>query len=268
MKHLFDDWDAVAPLLEGRHVLLFLDFDGTLAPIAPTPDEAALPAETRAFLHDLVAGGRCSIAVVSGRSLDDLRAKVGIDGVAYIGNHGLEAAFSGSHPVFKPSAAVRELLELVRSDLDWRLKGIPGVLFEDKGASVAVHYRLVEPERAGAVETAVRASVAALDVAGLLEIVPGKKVLDVRQQIGWNKGSAVSWLLRGEERRRGEPVYPIYVGDDVTDEDGFRAVAGRGIGVLVGEPRESGATHYVRNPGEVVRLLRLVAGTGACRPDR
>lgn len=260
MMHLFDDWDAVAPRIEGRRVLLFLDFDGTLAPIAPTPDEASLPAETRALLRDLATGERCTIAVVSGRSLDDLRAKIAIDGIAYIGNHGLEPAAAGPLPVYRPSAPIRELLDLVKSDLAWRLKGVSGVLFEDKGASLAVHYRLVEPARAGSVEAAVRSSVAAIDVGGLLDIAFGKMVLEVRQQIGWNKGTAVSWLLRAEELRRGK-VFPMYVGDDVTDEDGFRAVAGRGVGVLVGEPRETAATHYVRNPEEVVRLLRLVAAT-------
>lgn len=261
MKHLFDDWDALAPHIEERYALLFLDFDGTLAPIAPTPGEASLPAETRALLRDLAAGERCAIAVVSGRALEDLRAKVGLDGIAYIGNHGLEAASDGALPVYRPSTAIRELLDLMRSDLSWRLKNVSGVLFEDKGASLAVHYRLVDPARAGVVETAVRSSVAALDVGGLLEIAPGKKVLEVRQRIDWNKGTAVSWLLRAEELRRGGAVFPIYVGDDVTDEDGFRAVAGRGVGVLVGEPRETAATYYVRNPEEVVRLLRLVAAT-------
>ena len=260
MKHLFDDWDVLAPHIEERYTLLFLDFDGTLAPIAPTPGEASLPAETRALLRDLAAGERCAIAVVSGRSLEDLRAKVGLDGIAYIGNHGLEAA-AGSLPVYRPSAAIRELLDLVRSDLAWRLKDVPGVLFEDKGASLAVHYRRVDPGRAASIETIVRSAVAALDVGGLLDIAPGKMVLEMRQSIDWNKGTAVSWLLRAEELRRDGAVFPIYVGDDVTDEDGFRAVAGRGVGVLVGEPRETAATYYVRNPEEVVRLLRLVAAT-------
>jgi trehalose 6-phosphate phosphatase len=259
MRYLFDDLDAVVARMSDAHLVLFLDFDGTLAPIVQTPEEAKLPAETRSIIESLAASARCSVAVVSGRSLEDIRGKVGVDGVVYIGNHGLEAAGAPTLPVYEPPEALRELLSWIRRELSARLASVHGVLFEDKKFSFAVHYRLVPPAAVASVEDAVRETIAALDVAGLLDIAAGKMVFELRPRLGWNKGTAVAWLLHTEERLHPEGVFPIYIGDDVTDENGFRALAGKGISVLVGEQRGSSASHHVRNTEEVTRLLRSLA---------
>ncbi len=257
MRHLFDDWEPVLARMAGSHVLLLLDFDGTLAPIAPTPGEAALPAPTRSVLERLVRSPRCTVVVVSGRALDDIRAKIGLDGVVYVGSHGLE---SDGFPPYEPTASFRETLARARSELGARLAGVPGVIFEDKKVSLAVHYRRVEPREIARVESAVRGAVAALDHGELLEVSPGKMVFELRPRLGWNKGTAVDLVVRAEERRRGGCVFPIYVGDDATDEDGFRALEGRGLAVLVGERPESNATHFVSDTEEVARMLREIVG--------
>jgi trehalose-phosphatase len=259
MRRLFDDWESVLARAADSHFVLLLDFDGTLAPIAPTPDDAALPRETRSLLERLAENPRCTLAVVSGRGIEDLRGKVGIPGIVYVGNHGLEADGTEALPSYEPSRLTRELLTWMHRELAARLAEVPGVFFEDKNASLAVHYRLVAPRDAARVETDVRRAVEALDVGGFLEIAAGKMVLDLRPRLDWNKGTAVAHLVRAEERLRAGAVFPIYVGDDATDEDAFRALEGRGIAVLVGEPRKSHATHYVKDTEEVARMLRALA---------
>jgi len=259
MKRLFDEWESATARIAGTHVFLFLDFDGTLAPIAPTPGDAALPRGTRAVLERLAGSPRCTVAVVSGRGVEDLRGKVGIPGIVYVGGHGLEADGTEALPNYEPPRLVRELLAWMRREIGTRLAAVPGLFFEDKNASLAVHYRLVAPGDVARVEAEVRRTVEALDVGGFLEIAEGKMVLEIRPRLDWNKGTAVDQLVRAEERLRGEAVFPVYVGDDATDEDAFRVLEGRGLAVLVGEPRESRATHYVENTEEVARMLRTLA---------
>ena len=268
MRHLFDDWEIACARMAGAHLLVLLDFDGTLAPIAPTPDEAALPSATRCSLARLAASPRCTVAVVSGRAIDDLRAKVGLAGVAYVGSHGLESADAPALPVYDPPRPVRELLARLKERLGARLAAVPGSLLEEKKASLAVHYRRVDPSEVARVEEAVRGGVAELDSGGALDVAPGKMVLEIRPRVEWNKGTAVERLIRAEERRRSGAVFPLYVGDDATDEDGFRALAGRGLSVLVGERPDSSASHFVADTEEVARMLRALAERCGEPPDR
>lgn len=259
MRRFFDDWGSVRERISGAHLVLLLDFDGTLAPLAPTPDDAALPRGTRSLLERLAEHPRCTLAVVSGRGVEDLRGKVGIPGVVYVGSHGLEADGTEALPSYEPPRLMRELLSWMRRELEPLLAAAPGAFIEDKKASLAVHYRLAAPGDAARVERAVRGAVSTLDVGGFLDVAEGKMVLEIRPRLDWNKGTAVAQLIRAEDRLRGGGVFPVYAGDDATDEDGFRAVEGRGIAVLVGGPRASRATHYVENTEEVARMLRAFA---------
>jgi alpha,alpha-trehalase len=130
---------------------------------------------------------------------------------------------------------------------------VAGAIIEAKKYSVAVHYRLVQPEDIPAVEQAVQAVLARFSD---LTVTPGKKVFELRPRVDWNKGRAVTWLLLALHLE-GPEVLPIFIGDDVTDEDAFRAVQARGFGVLVAtEPRETVAAYRLRDPAEVEAFLR------------
>lgn len=247
-------WQEIERRLAGARPVLFLDYDGTLSPIAPRPELATLPAATRRVLERLAR--RLPVAVLSGRGLEDVRALVGIEDVVYAGSHGFDVAGPdlrlevGDGTPARVAAAATALAE--------RLAGIPGTLVEDKRFAVAVHFRLVAGENLPTVERAVREVAAAYPD---LRVAGGKKVLELRPAIDWDKGHALLWLLdRLAPPGPGKETLPLYIGDDVTDEDAFRAVAGCGIGILVAEePRETAATYRLRDPDEVRQFLERLA---------
>jgi len=259
MEYLFDAWDSVAARIAGERLMLFLDFDGTLAPIAPTPDEAKLPPKTRALLERLASSTGCTVAVISGRELRDLERKIGIAGVVYVGNQGMEVRGGELVPGCTVAPADRGMLERLREALGRRLEEIAGVLIEDKGSALAVHYRLARADYAPSVEAAVREALRDCEVESDVAVTRGKKVLEIRPRTACDKGTIVSFLLARERARSGDrPVIPLYVGDDLTDEDAFERLAADGITVLVGKRARSRARYYVTTTDEVTRLLELV----------
>ncbi|MFA4948148.1 MAG: trehalose-phosphatase [Candidatus Krumholzibacteriia bacterium] len=258
MKHLFDYLDTLEASLEGKHILLLLDFDGTLAPIAPTPDEAMLPDETRRELERLVESSACSIGVISGRALGDVRAKVGISGITYVGNHGIEMVRPNEEPRSIAMPQFRTMLERLITKLTVSLAPFPGAIIEDKGYSLAVHYRMVGDEERSRVKAVVHETVGALIGEEEITLGNGAMVLELKPPIGCDKGTIVSSLLESEApSESGKSMFAIYLGDDSTDEDAFKAMRGRGWAVLVGAPRISYAEYYLKDPGEVLTLLRL-----------
>jgi trehalose-phosphatase len=261
MKYLFDHRLEIEAALGRRLLLLMLDFDGTLAPIAPTPAEAAIPAETRRELVRLSRIASCTVAVVSGRTLADVRDKVGIDGITYVGNHGLEVARPNEEPRLLATPQAGVAMERLRQRLAAALAPFEGVLIEDKGVSIAVHFRLVGDEDRTRVKETVCETVRASAGEGEIDIGVGAMVLELRPPLGRDKGTIVSAML-DEEARRGCAAAPfaMYLGDDVTDEDAFKALRGRGWPVLVGRPRISYAEYYLNDPVEVRELLAMLAG--------
>ncbi len=238
-----------------------LDFDGTLAPIAPTPDEAVLPDETRRELERLVESPVCSVWVISGRALNDLRAKAGIPGITYVGNHGLEMVRPNEEPRSIDMPQFQTMLERLKEELAARLAPFPGAIVEDKEHSLAVHYRTVAEEDRPRVKTAVHEAIAASGGEQEIELGAGSMVLELGPPTGCNKGTIVSSLLTSEAPNGGgTSMFAIYLGDDATDEDAFKAMRGRGGGVLVGAPRISYAEYYLKDPGEVLMFLRFLVG--------
>jgi trehalose-phosphatase len=250
--------DDLAHRLAGRRIAVFCDFDGTLSPIVDHPDAAVLPKGTRAVLVRLAR--RCPVAVVSGRNLTDLRARVGLSSLWYAGAHGMELAGpDGEREVV--SAAERALPALSRAaaELTSRLSGIPGVFLEPKRFSVSVHYREAPATRVGEVTDA------AADVAARhpeLTMLTGRKVAELRPELDWHKGRALRWLL--ERVPDGSALFPVYAGDDITDEDALREVADRGLGIVVRSDehgdRPTAAHVAVSDPQALCRLLTRLAG--------
>jgi trehalose 6-phosphate phosphatase len=241
-------------------LVLLLDFDGTLAPIVDHADDAAMPPATRAALERLRAMPGVAVAIVSGRGLADVRARAALDGVPYAGNHGMEIEGAGPLRIHPEARAARPSLEAVAAWLAPRLPAVPGAFLEDKGLTLSVHYRLAEPGAGPRIRAlAEEATAGRTDVA----LTEGKKVLEVRPRVDWHKGRAVAFLLAHLRPPRGAPV--LYLGDDRTDEDAFRALAegGRGEGVLVAEaPGETAAGAWLRSPDEVGALLLALADGG------
>ncbi|HEX2164317.1 MAG TPA: trehalose-phosphatase [Thermoanaerobaculia bacterium] len=248
-------WPELARRLAGRRPVVFLDFDGTLAPIVERPEEAGMPEPTRRAVERLAA--RVPVAVVSGRRREDVAAKVGMPGLVYAGSHGFDLGGPGFAEEVAPE--LPPLVERVAAGLAEELANVPGVEVEPKRWTAAVHYRRAAAADVPRVRTAVERAAAAhpeLVVAG------GKKVFEVRPALAWDKGRAVLHLL-ARLGLDGPAALPVYLGDDVTDEDAFRALAerpGGGVGVRVAdEPADSAAQYSLASPAEVPELLDRIA---------
>jgi len=243
----------------GRMVLL-LDFDGTLAPIVERPETARIPQETRDALERLSEAQGTAIAVVSGRSLLDARHRVGLPALAYAGNHGMEIYGAGIHRVHEGAAEARPSLDLAAARLTAELRDVPGAIVENKRLTLSVHYRMVERARVKEVR---RRVLAAVQERADLRTAEGEEVLEVRPRVDWHKGRAVEFLL--EVLQVGEDALVLYLGDDATDEDAFRALRGWGAGeaegIVVADPPPPGtAAHcYLRDPDEVGDLIGELA---------
>ncbi len=267
MNHLFDHWpDISSRVSEAAQLLVMLDFDGTLSPIVKHPDFATLPPETRTRLIELRAAPGVSLAIISGRSVADLRQRVAVENITYVGNHGRELQKSGvSAPEI--DSEVQRRMEEVAGHLTQELSGVPGVYIENKGFTVALHYRQVPEALHPEVQT--RAQQIAWRMADVIEMSEGKCVYDLLPSDGANKGKAALALV---EEHGGLPkVLPIYCGDDTTDETVFRALPAGSITVYVGDvPGTSAARYQLAGPKEVASLLSRISllRRSAARPPQ
>jgi alpha,alpha-trehalase len=248
LEHLAD----IRHRLEHKHVAVFLDYDGTLTPIVDRPDHALLSATMRQTLRELA--NCCAVAIVSGRDRADVQALVQIDAIVYAGSHGFDiAAPQHKHLQYENGGAFLPALERAADELRRQLAAVAGTLVERKKFSIAVHFRNV----AQADEAAV-----AVIVDEVLAHHPdlrkghGKKVFELQPRLDWHKGKAVLWLLQAL-KLDGTDVLPFYIGDDLTDEDAFKALAHRGIGIRVEDSPRPTAAHYVlKSPVEVQAFLK------------
>lgn len=240
-------------------ILVALDFDGTLAPIVPSPAEARLPDPARAALERLARRGDTVLAIISGRALRDLKERVGIPGLYYAGNHGLEIEGPGVDEVHEEATRARPHIVACVETLDPILTAAPGSILEDKGLTISIHYRQVADP--AAVERIRDHLLAHCAEEPALQIFEGKKVFEIRPAVDWDKGRATEFLLDTLARENGATLPALFVGDDRTDEDAFRALSGRGDGVIVAPspPPDTAATSFVHSPAEVVTLLEYLA---------
>jgi trehalose-phosphatase len=246
----------LTPWLAGRpRLALFLDYDGTLTPIVPRPEEAVLSDAARRALQDVARSPFIDVVVVSGRALSDLERMVEVPGLSYVGNHGFDArgpGFAFSHPEAQPYAAALEAATRRLGRL-----AIPGGRVEPKGASLSFHVREVAPSGRAA---AMRKAGAVLERLGL-RATYGKCVVEGRPPVDWDKGRAVLHVL---VQRHGSEwpssVRALYIGDDTTDEDAFRSLRGIGRSIRVGSANGPSLADYsLPDPDAVLQLLRWLS---------
>lgn len=263
MEHLLSVWPRVAlQLRDARHILLLTDYDGTLTPIVERPELANLPESTRLIFEALAGRYEFTVGVISGRALADLKDKVGIRGIIYAGNHGMEIEGPGISFVNPMAEEFRPILRIVHHVLSRALGRIRGVIVEDKGLSLSVHYRLVEEDKAEEVKKTFERIAGGAQAVGKVKITSGKKVYEVRPAVTWDKGRAIKLLMKKYSKGgRKSGLLPIYLGDDLTDEDGFRVIEnyGNGLSVFVGaKGQHSAARYFLKSPAEVTEFLEIL----------
>jgi len=242
--HLLERWPQVAGRLKrGQKIALFLDFDGTLARLRSLPGDVSLDRRTRRALAILAHNRRFQIWVVSGRRQADIRARIRVPGIRYLGLYGWEG---GNAAVLTEEA--RQALVCVKVWTASLLLNMPGVWIEDKESALAIHYRAATDAEVRRARKVVRKVVEPFSQ--VLKMTAGKKIWEVLPVELQDKGAAVRRELAASRDR----AVPVYVGDDAGDEPAFAELAAHGVTVRVGPPRATRA-HYHLNHVSQVRLL-------------
>ena len=231
-----------------------LDYDGTLVPIAARPEFARLSSSRRRVLARLAGTPGVAVAIITGRSLSDITKLVSVPGLVFAACHGLEMRI-GRRTYFPCGKGLMRPLASLARELKGALCDIPGVLVEAKGFAVAIHYRMAPRRRWPEVERVVRRASLSYRKRFDLQVTSGKRVWEVRPALRRNKGDAALWILR----RCAPGACPIFIGDDATDEDAFRAIRGRGTSIAVGRGRRGAADYRISDVRGVWRLIRLLA---------
>ncbi|HEV2066112.1 MAG TPA: trehalose-phosphatase, partial [Thermomicrobiales bacterium] len=206
-------------LLEKRRAGLFTDFDGTLSPLAPTPDAATIEPSAAIALGELTAHIDV-VGIVTGRAAEDARVRAGIPDLLYVGNHGLEWMHQGQHTIHPAGIATERVLGPALSAIRQRLEQVAspeGVIFEDKRLSGSIHYRLSEDPLAVGSQLASITDEVAQEYG--LRVSAGKMVFELRPLAEVNKGTALEMLITQHHLD-----VAVFFGDDMTDVDGFLAL--------------------------------------------
>src|SRR3989441_5784287 len=260
LPHALGESEALAQRFAGKRSAVFLDYDGTLTPIRDRPEDAVISDSMREAVRSLTK--RVPVVVVSGRDRRVVQELMGLDNLIVAGSHGFDIwSPAGGFIQREEGASFEGLLREVEARLRAELADIPGALVEPKKSSVAAHFRLVAEEHRSRVKEIVDAILS--EHPEELKVTPGKMVFEIQPRLDWDKGKAVLYLLEALDLDR-DDVVPVYLGDDITDEDAFRALVGRGIFVgSADDPETAGRTtaaDYVLNTiGEVEEFLNRLA---------
>ncbi|MFO7914458.1 MAG: trehalose-phosphatase [Candidatus Krumholzibacteriales bacterium] len=245
-----EEKDKIIERLNGGEAVIFLDYDGTLSPIVEDPSRAFLPEKTRHLLKGL--SDHRTVVIMTGRGLEDVRNLVNLEGLIYAGSHGFNIEGPGGSFQREPGEELMGDLESAAKELEEAVRGLKGVRVERKPFALAVHYRQAGDEVLPELEKRVDSIASGYRS---LTRTGGKKIFELRPSSDWNKGKAVLFLLDELFEEEDNPV-PIYIGDDTTDEDAFRAISDVGIGIVVTEDdKKTAAGFRLKNSGEVADFL-------------
>ena len=256
-----DTFDAILRTLSARagaHWLLLFDYDGTLVDVVTSPAGGVIADTTHGLLEALVERDDCTVGIVSGREISELRERTSLGPRAWLaGAHGYEIDGPEGSFVHPAIDEAREAFLAVAAGMGKELHRFPGVAVERKRAALVLH-TLASP-----LDVALRARERFLDVAQpfinerRVRLHAGRVAFELLAPADWDKGDAVRWIRAQVVARRGQPVVALYAGDDVTDEDAFEALGDGDVPIAVGS-RPSSAPFKVAGPGDVQRILRTL----------
>ncbi|NIO08862.1 MAG: trehalose-phosphatase [Deltaproteobacteria bacterium] len=248
--------DEISQRIENKRAVVFLDYDGTLTPIVEQPDNAVMTEKMRDIVQQLAK--TLTVGIVSGRARPKVFNFVKLDELIYAGSHGFDIACPGrSQIIHEAGKGFLPAIDKVYKEISKLVKPIEGSLVEHTGFSISVHYRLVSEDQVPRMEAMVDQL---LTENPTLRKTHGKKVFEIRPKIDWDKGKAVLWILKALELD-GSNVMPFYLGDDTTDEDAFRVLEERGIGILVTDTTKfTRASYTLKDTDEVGQFLKSLMG--------
>ncbi|XP_065008870.1 probable trehalose-phosphate phosphatase 6 isoform X2 [Musa acuminata AAA Group] len=259
-------FEQIMSASKGKQIVMFMDYDGTLSPIVDDPDSAFMSDAMREAVRDVAR--YFPTAIVSGRCLDKVINFVRLADLYYAGSHGMDIKGptkprhdkARAKPVlFQPASEFLPMIDAVHKALLERTKSTPGARVENNKFCVSVHFRCVDEKSWSSLFEQVRC---VLKEYPKLRLTQGRKVLEIRPTIKWDKGKALEFLLESLGFANCTNVMPVYIGDDRTDEDAFKVLRdrGQGFGILVSKfPKETNATYSLQEPSEVKDfLVRLV----------
>lgn len=254
MKYLRSDTELITLLSRAPYLSLFLDFDGTLVPLAPRPHDITVPPVVMPLLTKLSQKPGCTVGIVTGRSLGSLSQHFHAPpGVLVGASHGLEWVIDGRHESVVLPDGYLPALHGLYDDLVVFAGRTPGLDLEWKDLSLSARLRMVPEEHRDRVRNDVLTLIKNAPGNTLFSIVPGATDLDVRPNIDWTKADIISYFLK---EARVDPEAPLlYIGDDTTDEDVFRAFP-KSVTVRVGKSADTKARYYVRGVSDVLSFLR------------
>ncbi len=264
MQYLFHLWGKISTTLSSASLVLLLsDYDGTLTPIVDRPEDAILSDKVREYLSSIAQNLNFTVGIISGRQLSELKQLIGIGGIYYAGNHGLEIEGPELTYVDPIAQEARTVLSTVTNQLNEKLATTRGVIIEDKGLSMSLHYRLVNEGKVRQVEQVFNQITDPLIRVNKIKITSGKKVWEVRPPVNWHKGKAVELITKKiAALNNQQPDIVIYLGDDTTDEDAFSVVNSLGgWSIYIGPVSSSSQAIYdLTSPEEVANFLSCLTG--------
>lgn len=248
---------------KGKQIIMFLDYDGTLSPIVDDPDKAFMTAEMREAVRD--TSKYFPTAIVSGRCRAKVFNFVKLSELYYAGSHGMDIKAPAKGRKYRngnnrtvlcqPAREFLPMIDEVYKSLVEKTKSIAGAKVENNKFCLSVHFRRVEEK----VWTELAEQVKSVTKEyPKLRLTQGRKVLEIRPSIKWDKGKALEFLLESLGYANSNDVLPIYIGDDRTDEDAFKVLRdrGQGFGILVSKaPKETNASYSLQEPLEVMYFL-------------
>lgn len=253
MKYVFKDLSNIKNRLKKHNPVLLLDFDLTLSPLAKNPKHTFLPKTTKNNLKRIAS--LIPVVIITGRKLSDIKKRVNIKNILYVGNHGLEHNLNKKYEVVTLSIATKKALLKVKKGLIKICKIYPELVFEDKKYALALGYRLVEKNKIKSLESIFRKIMKDIKRDGFLEARLEKKTFELRPRIKVDKGTACLLTLKIIQNKLHKKLTSIYIGDGKTDEDAFLVLQKNGITICVGKNNKSLAKWYVHNPKEVNLFL-------------
>jgi len=255
MKKIFDNISEIRILIEkAGGAILLLDFDGVLSAIAKTPDEAFISSDNIELIK------KCTrffpVAVITGRTLEDIKKKIDIKDLFYIGSHGLEWEEDGKYHVKPIPKEIINAINSAKEKIKPLLDRYPGTILEDKSFMFALHYRAINPKLADVFIKEAMSILEPIAAQNNLRLDHSMKTIELRPEINWDKGNSAIFAEEYFNKKMGKRLIPIYIGDSLTDEDAFLAIREHGITIRIGKNAGSAAEWYIEDQEEVALFLK------------